>query len=230
MSGSADLRFVRRAYFNALRRLPSAAEEQFHRSRLTGGTSRASLILSFFDGLEFRTGGSFVSGLYRVLLGRVPENSGWAFQLNSVIANNTPQAALTRNFLTSSEWLMKQAGAVSDVAFVNLLYREIFERTPSTAEVAFQLCSYVECAASVPRSALSVDKRAQMATSFLAVPEFFVKRGPLLNALHAYFVILGRDPSKDELAAVEAQLRTGIPFSSIVAAFLVSPEHVAALQ
>jgi hypothetical protein len=230
MTGSEDSRFVRRTYFNALRRLPSASEEQGYVDLLKQGTSRSAVMLHFLESPEFRTNALFVTGLYRILLGRVPEYSGWTFQLNAIVVLQTSGSALTPNFLTSPEWSLKQGRSISDEMFVTLLYKEVLQRFPSADEVRFQLCSYVTCVAGAPQVSLGVSARAQMATSFLGVPEFFLRRGPLLNAVHAYFVILGRDPTPEELRALESEFAHGTAFAEIVSKFVNSAEHAAALR
>lgn len=99
MADTPDRRFVRFAYFQALRRLPDAPEEGFHVASLASGLSRASMMRNFLEGVEFRNGGTFVSGLYVVLLGRAPERSGWAFQLHAVSQPGMTQDKLAEAFV-----------------------------------------------------------------------------------------------------------------------------------
>lgn len=102
--------------------------------------------------------------------------------------------------------------------FVTLLFRESLGRNPTAAEVQWQAGN------------LARTTRGRLAANFLSGPEFLRYREALLNALHAYFVILARDPSAAEAADAESRLRSGTPFAAILAALLASAEHRSLLQ
>jgi hypothetical protein len=212
-TGTPDERFVGQLYSSFFGRLASPVEIAFHIS-----VTRADLTMNFLNSDEFANAGLFVAGLYMGLLRRDSEYSGWLFQRNALTSGFVQHEEMVANFIASPEFQLTY-GNLSDAGFVDVLYRNILRRPPSTAELDFQT--------GVLRGGTS---RAQLAGRFLNSAEFRLNGGPRLLAFLIYATLLQRDASTAELALREEQIRLGGSAGPIVGDILKSAEFAVLLQ
>lgn len=213
-AASAGERFVRLLYFNHFGRQPSSEEVNGH---ISSGLPRGQLAINFMSSLEFATGGRYVAGLYKGILSRDPEFSGWLFQRNAMVTGTIAPLTLVSSFLGSEEFRVKY-GSPSNAEFVRILYRNILLREPSQQEVDFQA------------GALAGLSRSQLTSNLLNSTEFRNGVGPRLTAFLLYSVLMSRGGSQSELGSVETQLKGSTSLRTLVDGMLNSPEFSSLLQ
>lgn len=213
-AASAGERFVRLLYFNHFGRQPSSEEVNGH---ISSGLPRGRLAINFMSSLEFATGGRYVAGLYKGILSRDPEFSGWLFQRNAMVTGAIAPLTLVSSFLGSEEFRVKY-GSPSNAEFVRILYRNILLREPSQQEVDFQA------------GALAGLSRSQLTSNLLNSTEFRNGVGPRLTAFLLYSVLMSRGGSQSELGSVETQLKGSTSLRTLVDSMLNSPEFSSLLQ
>jgi hypothetical protein len=216
-TGTNDERFVRFIYFNFVGRLPSSAELASQVAALAAGTTRAQLVLNFFNSLEFNLGGRFIAGLYVGLLDRDAEYSGWLFQRNALATGIVPQVQLVSNFMNSAEYRLKFPNTAAD-SFVRQLYRYILLRDPDAGETAFHITT------SLTPNTLTA--RISLASSFLNTSEFRRGTGTRLTVFLIYATLLQRDPIGPEAVVAAAELDGGAPPIDLIRRIVESREFI----
>jgi hypothetical protein len=204
---NANQRFVALVYFNFLGRYPTPSEIDFQANQLALGASRTDLVMNFFNSAEFNLGGRFIAGMYIGILNRDAEFAGWLFQREALARGGISQFQLVANFINSAEFQLRY-GALSDDAYVRLLYRQILGREASQQEVNFQL------------SVLPGMGRVQMAVNFLNSPEFRIGNDSRLTSFLLYATLLFRQPDSAEMSFRQGQISTGTAISTLVSQFI----------
>jgi hypothetical protein len=235
-TATRDQRFIQLVYFNFLGRLPSPTELASQVPQVQS-TSYTDFVMSFYNTPEFNLGGRFIAGLYRGLLGRDAEYSGWLFQRNALAtgvldSQGKPmsQEALVQNFIGGAEFDAKfleqypnaNGGDIQASAsdFIRYLYVNILGRTPSATEVNGHLPS------------LLAGGKVAKAKDFLNSAEFRNRTEARLTAVLLYATLLGRDGSQTDLAFREGQLKAvpPVPVQTLVDAFVKSSEFNGLIQ
>lgn len=218
-TGTANERFVGQIYTSFFGRRASPVEIAYHvNNSLARGVSRAELAARFMNSEEFANSGLFVAGLYMGLLRRDSEYAGWLFQRNALASGSVSPDAMVANFINSAEFQLAY-GNLSNLGFVDVLYRNILRRAPSAAEMQFHAGAL---AGGVTR--------VQMAKQFLNSPEFRTNGGPRMLAFLIYATLLQRDGSPAELTFREQQIRAIGSTTPVIEDILNSPEFAALLQ
>jgi hypothetical protein len=117
-------------------REPDAAGWSHWLAVLAAGADRSVVLNGFVQSREFRqlcdangmafdSSQSFVRRLYRLFLGRAPDDGGYAVWLQSLISGMRTGAEVARGFVLSSEFAGQN---VSDEQFVRRLYRALLNR------------------------------------------------------------------------------------------------------
>ena len=129
--------------------------------------------------------------MYYATLNRAPDKSGLEFWKNRIANKTTNLVKMADQFIASSEFKRKY-GNLSNAAFVNAMYPQVFEREPDAAGAAYW----------TNRLNSKKTTRAQMIASFVQSPEMmrsFSTR--VANALgispKSYANLLGTVPYKD---------------------------------
>jgi len=213
-------RFVHLAYFGAMGRLPTPDEIAVWTGEIARGVSRASVIQTLFNSGEFNTGSRFVAGLYVGLLDRDPEYSGWRFQRQALRDKIVDQTTIVQAFLTSAEFVNRW-GNTTPAEFVRQMYKYVLLREASDDEVAFQVQAL---------GAAAVYDRFVMARNFLNSEEFRIGTGPRLLAFLLYASVLARDAAQEERTFQANAIRSGVPISVMISAYVGTPEFLALLK
>lgn len=143
--GTAD--FVRLVYANVLDREPDAGGFDHWTAELAAGRiTRGRLMLAFSDSSEFKQSsgivglppsgpdGRSVERLYLAYFDRSPDVEGLAFWRGQ-LDRGTSLDAVSQQFARSSEFI-DTYGALDDVAFVRLIYRNVLGRDPDAGGLA----------------------------------------------------------------------------------------------
>jgi hypothetical protein len=190
--GTQIQRFVRLLYFSYLGRGATDTEVAGWVNR---GLTRAQLAASFLNSPEFNLGGRFTAGLYVGIIDRDAEFTGWQFQRQALARGIVNHDQLVSNFLNSAEFNLK-FGALSNTAFVALMYENVLLRPGSQSEID----AWVNLLSNPGNT------RTVIARSFLNSKEFEQGTGPRLMAFLLYSTLLLRDGTPQERATFEGQL------------------------
>ena len=129
--------FVRQLYRDLLNREPDPGGMAFWLGQIAGGMTRAEVAGHFFTSGEFSSNGLYIVKLYLGVLGRDPDFGGWSYWFNTLHAGLLPSAMLDF-FLSSNEFVAKY-GNLSNVDFVNLVYRSVLGRDPDPGGLQYYL-------------------------------------------------------------------------------------------
>jgi len=169
--------FVGLLYHNVLGRAPDAGGLAHWVGQLTGGASRAQVVLGFSESAEFRASTAVaalaysfagvqaawsddVFRLYQATLGRNPDAAGflsWTAHLGLGLLFDSAVAG----FVNSAEF-GQTYGATDNLGFVSLLYQNVLDRAPDTGGLFFWL----------GRLGIEGWSRAQVVEAFVQSPEF----------------------------------------------------------
>jgi hypothetical protein len=125
-------RLVSQHYYDTLGRAPDATGFNYWVSAIQHGMSPATVASLFYGSTEYyyRTGGtptSWLTSLYRALLGRAPDAGGLAAWSNQLSAGRSP-ASIAYNFYQSPESLARR---------VNSLYQQLLGRSADSGGVKY---------------------------------------------------------------------------------------------
>ncbi|MES2183841.1 MAG: SwmB domain-containing protein [Pseudomonadota bacterium] len=112
-----------------------------------------------------------VDGLYKLALGRDPEDAGLAYYV-AAAAQGVTVAQMATGFVASAEFA-KAYGSLGDAAFVTQLYANAFNRAPDSGGMAF----YLDLLAHLPGAA----GRAALLADFVSSQEETVKLAGLAD-------------------------------------------------
>jgi len=174
--GSALL-FSAQQYRDFLAREPDADGLNFWMGSLnTGLYSRQQMIEGFFNSNEFQGVISPVARLYFAYFLRIPDYGGLTFWIGQFKSGN-PLANISQAFATSPEFTNRY-GALSNSAFVTLVYNNVLGRAPDAGGLAFwtgQLDS-------------NAMNRGQVMLGFSESPEY---RGLIANEVYVTMMYVG---------------------------------------
>ena len=192
-----NTKFIRKIYLDILSREPTSSEVTWDLAVMAGGTTRASLVSSFFGGSEFQTG--YVEGEYLYYLQRFPTAPELSAELGLVNASSNYLASEAR--LASSTEYFVNAGS-TNVSFVDQLYQDILYRAPSPADESYWAgrltsgTSRNSVASSMLRSGEAAHRRVAGSSDSACNPDYLSSDLEGLKG-GSYCVILNRiaDPS-----------------------------------
>ena len=134
--GNARL-FAMQQYRDFLGREGDAGGINYWASFIGGGGARAAVTESFFGSSEFQGTGAPVVRLYFAYFLRIPDYGGLTFWMNYYRAGNA--LANISNAFAGSQEFVDRYGALSNDAFVDLVYQNVLGRAPDTGGRAFWL-------------------------------------------------------------------------------------------
>jgi hypothetical protein len=170
------------------------------------------------------TGGA-VYGLYKALLGRVPDALGLASSA-AALANGAPPAAVAASILGSGEYAAKNASPLSDAAYVSSLYTNVLNRAPDAQGQSFflnELGAGVNRATVAAQIATSNEAQALLQSTFtagVAVPD-----AANAQVARLFYGVLGRAPDSKGLAYFSS-IEKSAGAAGIAQMMLSSPEFV----
>ncbi len=143
--------FVTLLYNNVLDRAPDAAGLQGWLAQMSGGASRAQVVLGFSESREFvnatrSAAQSFTNArveagwtddvyrLYQATLDRAPDAAGFSDWIGR-LGSGTSFLSAVQGFVGSREF-QRSYGALDDTAFVTLLYSNVLNRAPDAGGLA----------------------------------------------------------------------------------------------
>ena len=208
--------FVFQQYIDFLDREPDAGEVSAWVNALNSGLSRADLIEAFMNSGEFRFEGKFITQTYLGILTRDADYAGFRGWLGALLAG-VSREQIVQVFLDSGEFQSRFGSNLTNGQFVERMYNNILLRSSDPG--GFN--AWVEA---LNNGQLT---KAQMALSFLDSGEFqelFLSQNRVDISL-LYFDMLRRDPDAGGFSAWVGVLNSGVSLTSVIDAFLNSPEY-----
>ncbi len=136
----SNVEFVELIYRNLFDRDPDSDGRAFWTSQLSSGSSRGSVMVEFSESPEYVSltqtsapspgSAQQLWRLYRAYLGRDPDQGGFDFWYTQ-LANDVALAAVSEQFAQSTEFI-DQYGSLDNPGFVDLIYRDVLNRTPES--------------------------------------------------------------------------------------------------
>lgn len=166
----------------------------------------AGTVTNLFNAGETALRSRYIVSLYRGLLRRNPEFTGWLLQRNNMADNDTKDPAGIRNamiqsFLDSAEFKLN-FGEPENPDFVRIIYRQVLGREASQAEVDFQV-KVMGC------TSRCQDKQIVFARDILLIPEAVRRVEGGAAALMMYHALLLKEGHPVDIEAIETALRGG---------------------
>lgn len=165
--------FVDVVYQNVLGRSPDAAGAAFWTDELRFGLQRGEMMLSFAESPEFieatateapsRLLDASIERLYQAYFDRSPDRGGLCFWSDQIVVGGRDLADVSADFEQSPEFA-DLYGALDDEAFIALVYRNVLDREPDAAGLAFWLDALGRRGAAATRGGLMLQ--------FAESPEF----------------------------------------------------------
>jgi uncharacterized protein (DUF1800 family) len=130
---------VARLYLAYFDRAPDFSGLTYWTARFQGGTSLAEISEAFAQSGEFvqlygpKTNAEFVQLIYRNVLERQPDPSGYAYWVGELDSKRRTRGAVMAGFSESAEYAARSGPSV----LVSLLYTAMMQRTPDTAGFSF---------------------------------------------------------------------------------------------
>jgi len=141
---TSDAQYVGMLYRAVFGREPDAAGLSGWLALLAQGADRSAVLNGFVqsaefrqlceaDGIAFDSNHAFIRRLYRLFLGRAPDDGGYAVWLQALTAQMRSGAEIARGFVLSAEF---GAQNVDDEQYVRRLYRALLNREADAAGLA----------------------------------------------------------------------------------------------
>jgi len=128
--------FVETLYLDMLGRAGDLPGVQYWTGQLDAGAmSRAEVVAVFMGSSEYANRVPPIARLYFAAFQRIPDYGGLLYWVN-VHAQGTPLATIADAFATSPEFLATY-GALSNEAYVTLLYQNVLGRAPDAGGLAY---------------------------------------------------------------------------------------------
>lgn len=204
--------FVTQQYRDFLARDPDAGGLEFWSNQLRSGINPGGLVEFMVSQPEFSESVAPVVRLYNAHFLRSPDFDGlqfWAGQFRAGI----PLAGISDEFARSPEF-ENTYGSLTDAAFIDLVYRNVFDRDADAGGTTFWLGQLDE--------GLS---RGAMMAEFSESPEYIAQTNGTVRATMLYLGMLRRAPEVDGLVFWADYIETGPGYALAIANFLFSDEY-----
>jgi hypothetical protein len=180
--------FVRRLWLDAYDRQPTAGELDAGLADLARGRTPEAYTRTVLDQSAYQTRTGGVIRLYQAVFLRRPETAGLAYWWREV-NRGVPLRRVAELMVRAPEFDALY-GDVDDAGFVELVYENVLERTPSDDETAYWLGEL----ASGRRT------RGQVMVGFSESPEYRAATSPDTRVIGDYFALLRRVPAEGDIA------------------------------
>ena len=204
--------FAMQQYRDFLAREGDADGILYWTNYINGGGTRAAVTEGFFGSSEFQGTGSPVVRLYFAYFLRIPDYGGLAFWMNYSRAGH-PLVEISNAFAGSQEFVDRY-GALSNDAFVDLVYQNVLGRAPDTGGRAFWLGQL--------NGGMT---RGQMMIGFSESPEYKSTIFSETYVTMMYVGMLRRAPDSGGFNFWVNYLDRGNSGQALINGFLVAPEY-----
>ncbi len=134
-----DTAFVRQVYLDILNREPESEGLAYWSGMLADGhISRAELVEQYINSAEFSDVVSPIVRLYFTYFQRIPDYDGLMFWVNDYSSGNRTLFNVSDSFASSPEF-QTTYGSLDNGQFVDLIYANLFDRTPDPEGRVFWL-------------------------------------------------------------------------------------------
>lgn len=207
--------FVELQYRDILGRASDDGGADFWTARIReGGLSRSAYVESLVDSPEYLGSIAPVTRLYSAYFGRAPDAGGLEFWLGAFRSGMSLEE-ISSHFAASDEF-RETYGTLDDRQFVDLVYRNVLERSPDEDGRRFWL----------DRVQDGLTRGAVM-TAFSESPEYIHQTNPRIVVSSLYRGLLQREPDPSGLEFWEAEYRAGRPLTALIDGFIASDEYAA---
>lgn len=206
---------VAAAYRDLLFRPPTAAEAAAATGGLEAGSETPAGLLARLVAEDGPRDVHPVTRLYRAAFGRLPDRNGLSYWSRRHAAGTT-LIHIAEPFVASSEFV-RRYGALTDAAFVDLVYRNVLGRPADPAGADYW----------VRRLAARRVTRAGILVQFAQSSELIRTSAASVEASHLYLGLLLRRPTGDEVAWWSARRAAGDPLATLAATVFADPTYVA---
>jgi len=204
--------FVTQQYLDFLARGPDDAGLAFWSNQLRAGINPGGLVEFMVSQPEFGETVAPVVRLYRAHFRRSPDFGGLQFWAGR-FRNGMPLAGISDEFARSPEFTASY-GSLTDDAFVDLVYRNVFDRNADAGGKAFWLG---KLAAGLSRGAMMAE--------FSESPEYVAQTNGTVRATMLYLGMLRRAPDPSGLVFWADYIEDGPGYALAIASFLYSDEY-----
>jgi serralysin len=152
-----DVQFVTLLYNNVLERAPDSGGLNYWVNVLSGGASRADVVVNFSESQEFRNAMAFAESafannvvyaavpgevfrIYQATLDRAPDEQGFLYWVDQIITSGVNLLSIVSGFVGSVEF-QQTYGSVSASQFVTLLYNNVLNRSPDQAGLDYWIAA-----------------------------------------------------------------------------------------
>jgi hypothetical protein len=179
--------FVNRMFLDAYDRTPSASEMSTGRTNLDGGQLPEVYARNVLNQAAFQGRTGAVIRLYQAIFLRTPDTAGLAFWWREV--NRGVSVKRIADQMVEAQEFEDRYGALDDTAFVELVYDNVLGRTPTSNETAYWV-GELESGART---------RGQVMVGFSESAEYKAATNVDVRVIGAYFALLRRVPSDDDI-------------------------------
>lgn len=204
--------FVTQQYRDFLARDPDAGGLVFWSNQLRTGINPGGLVEFMVSQPEFGDSVAPVVRLYTAHFRRSPDFGGLQFWADR-FRNGMPLAGISGEFARSAEF-QATYGSLTDDAFIDLVYRNVFDRTADAGGRAFWL-----------RQLNDGLSRGAMMAEFSESPEYVAQTNGTVRATMLYLGMLRRAPEPDGLVFWADFIENGDGYGLAIANFLKSEEY-----
>ncbi len=204
--------FVTQQYRDFLARDPDAGGRDFWSNQLRTGINPGGLVEFMVSQPEFSDSVAPVVRLYNAHFRRSPDFAGLQFW-SGQFRNGWSLNFISDQFALSDEFV-RTYGSLTDDAFIDLVYDNVFDRLPDAGGKAFWLA----------RLDGGISRGAMMA-GFSESPEYIAQTNGSVRATMLYLGMLRRAPESNGLAFWADYIETGPGYALAIANFLYSDEY-----
>ncbi|MCU1372538.1 MAG: hypothetical protein JWO77_3732 [Ilumatobacteraceae bacterium] len=210
--------FLNREYLDVLFRVPSAASMASRRNAVNTGvdTPGETVVALMGDATHTRSVPPTIR-LYLAYFKRLPDEGGLAYWAGKARGGTSLHKA-SEQFARSSEFT-RAYGAVSNGAFVDLVYQNVLGRAPDSGGRTYWIR---KLNAGFPRGSVMINVSESS--------ENVRKTTNTVALVGLYHVLLRRIPTSTELDGAASRLGTGTRLHVIAGEILLSPEYAARIN
>jgi hypothetical protein len=181
---------------------------------MQSGLSKPAVIESFFNSQEFQIARAPVVRLYWAFFNRIPDYNGLTYWVNTYRAGaGTPLGAIASSFAASPEFIATY-GALSNEAYVTLVYRNVLGRVPDPVGFAYWVDQL--------NNGMS---RGDLMVGFSESGEYQVISYNRVYVTMMYVGMLKRSPDQGGFDAWKAYLDAGYSGQLLIQGFFDSVEY-----
>lgn len=211
----SSTRLVAQLYRDFLLREPDPGGLAYWASVLDSGVSGVDVAEAFYRSAEFEGRIAVLARLYQAVFRRIPDHGGLDHWMHRRVAG-ADLTWIANHFAASPEFAASY-GHLDDVAFVDLVYRNVLGRPPDAVGHLFwwwQLAS-------------GTLDRGSVVLGFSESAEFRARTAARTDVVLVHYAMLRRMPTASELATWEARLRNGHSRAGLIDAVMHSPAYAA---